>query len=135
MLDTGIRFVDELVGRVTGPMAFRFVLQPTMATLFALRDGLKDARAGRPPYLWTVVSEPRDRELLLREGWKSMLRVAVLGVVMELVYQLFVLGALRLVDLVVVVFGLVFLPYLLLRGPFNRWASRRRTSRPPAQTM
>jgi hypothetical protein len=42
------RMWTDLVGRLTGPLTLRLYLQPTMATLFALRDGLKDARTGRP---------------------------------------------------------------------------------------
>jgi hypothetical protein len=42
------RFVENIVGRVHGPMKFRFLLQPLMAVLFAFRDGRKGARAGKP---------------------------------------------------------------------------------------
>src|SRR5215469_13148771 len=35
------------LARVSAPMKFRFVLQPLMAALVAIRDGRKDARAGR----------------------------------------------------------------------------------------
>ena len=48
-----------------------------------------------------------------------------LGVVMELVYEVFVLRAFRPLELIVVVLLLAFVPYLLLRGPFNRLARRR----------
>jgi hypothetical protein len=43
------RFVSDLIGRLTGPRLF---LQPAVAGFFALRDGLKDAREGRPPHFW-----------------------------------------------------------------------------------
>ena len=45
------RFWTNIVERVGGPMTFRIVLQPAMATLLACRAGLKDAREGRPPFL------------------------------------------------------------------------------------
>ena len=44
------RVAENLVARVTGPMKFRLVLQPAMATFFAIRDGLKDAQECKPPY-------------------------------------------------------------------------------------
>lgn len=50
MDDLTTRFWAELVGRTTGPMMFRFILQPLMAMFYAYRDGLLDARSGRPPY-------------------------------------------------------------------------------------
>lgn len=44
-----MRFVEDPIDRVSGPMKFRLVLQPMMAALFAIRSGLADARAGKPP--------------------------------------------------------------------------------------
>ena len=35
---------DMLVGRETGPLAFRFIIQPLVATMLGVRAGLKDAR-------------------------------------------------------------------------------------------
>jgi hypothetical protein len=115
----------ELVGRTTGPMMFRFILQPLMAMFFAYRDGLHDARMSRPPYLHTILTEPVQRNELLAEGFKSVSRVIVLGVVMEAIYEVSVLRTFRPVELVVVVLFLAFVPYLLFRGPFNRLARRR----------
>ena len=41
------RFWDQLIAQPSGPLAFRLILQPTMATILAVIDGLKDARVGR----------------------------------------------------------------------------------------
>ena len=35
------RFWDQLIAQPSGPLAFRFILQPVMAAFFAIRDGLK----------------------------------------------------------------------------------------------
>ena len=43
---------ENLVGRWGGPMSFRFLIQPAVAILFAIRAGLKDARLDKPPFLW-----------------------------------------------------------------------------------
>ncbi len=40
-------------------MTFRFILQPVMAAIAALHDGIKDARLGRSPYFWTVAAPAR----------------------------------------------------------------------------
>jgi len=50
------RIWQNLLDRPGGPMTFRFILQPIMATIAALYDGVKDARTGRSPYLWTILS-------------------------------------------------------------------------------
>jgi hypothetical protein len=115
-------FGSELIGRLHGPFAFRFVLQPLMASIYALRVGVKDAREGKPAYFWSIVANPAGRRELLREGLHHVLRVIEIGVAMELLYELIVFKAVRPLQLVVVVLGLAFVPYLLLRGPINRIA-------------
>ncbi len=63
---------DHLIGRIDGPLKFRLVLQPSMAMIFAIRDGLKDAREGRVPYFWSIFTEPARRRELILDGWKSV---------------------------------------------------------------
>ncbi len=55
------RFWRDLASRPSGPMAFRFILQPSMAAIAAIHDGVKDARAGRAPYFWTVARNSTRR--------------------------------------------------------------------------
>jgi hypothetical protein len=50
MDDILMRIADHMSDRVNGPMKFRLVLQPVMASIFAIVAGLKDAKAGKPPY-------------------------------------------------------------------------------------
>jgi hypothetical protein len=117
-------FGSQLIGRLHGPFAFRFVLQPLVASIYAIRVGVKDAREGKPAYFWSIVSNPAGRRELLREGLHHVLRVIQIGVAMELLYELIVFKAIRPLQLVVVVLGLAFVPYLILRGPINRIARR-----------
>jgi hypothetical protein len=119
------QFFADLAERLHGPFSFRFVVQPSMALLYAIRDGLGDARAGRPPYFWTMFTRPDERPRLLREGWKAMTRVLLFGVVIDVLYQLMVFGWVHPVQLVVVVLGLAFVPYVLMRGPVTRIAGMR----------
>jgi hypothetical protein len=58
----------DLVGRPDAPVRFRLILQPLMATLVAVRDGLKDARTGRSAYFWTVLRHPRRRVKRLNDS-------------------------------------------------------------------
>jgi hypothetical protein len=81
------RIVGDLAGRVSGPMKFRFVLQPLMAAFFAVRSGLKDAKDSRPPYFWALFTDAQHRADMLRDGWKSVGRVFLLGVVLDAVYH------------------------------------------------
>ena len=123
------RLWDDLIGRIGGPMAFRLLLQPAMAMIFAIRDGLKDAREGRPAYFYSLFTQPENRRSRLREGFKAVARVFVFAIIMDLIYQVTVLRWFYPLQALIVAFVLAFLPYILLRGPANRIA--RFLKRPP----
>jgi hypothetical protein len=81
------RLWTNLVGRLHGPLRFRLLLQPTVAGVLAVRAGLADARAGRAPYLWSVVRDAQHRRDLLRQGWCDVAKVFVLAVALDTTYQ------------------------------------------------
>ena len=120
--DTFGRVASDLFGRLDGPLSFRFVLQPMMAAIYALRDGIRDARQGRPAYFWSILTRRGELWGLLREGEQAVVRVIALGVIMDVIYQLIVFHWIHPFELIVVVLALAFVPYLLLRGPVNRIA-------------
>ena len=127
MRDMILRALTNLAARVGGPMTFRIILQPLMASLFAIRDGLKDAREDRPPYLWTLITDPSQRVDLLRQGWKAVGRVFILAIVMDVIYQLIVVGWIYPGETITVAIVLAVIPYLVLRGPVNRLVRSRRS--------
>ena len=116
------RFWKEIVERPGGPFAMRFYLQPIMAAFFAVRDGLKDAHAGKPPYFWELFINRDYRRELMQDGWKSIRKVFIMAAILDIVYQLIVLRAIRPLETLVVASMLAIFPYLLLRGPINRIA-------------
>ena len=73
------RVWQNLVDRPGGPMTFRFILQPCMAAIAALRDGVNDAKFGRAPYFWALLTNPSERGGRLREGLISTARIILLG--------------------------------------------------------
>lgn len=130
IIDTQLaRLWHEIAARPDGPMAFRFYLQPLMASLIAIRDGIKDARAGREPYFWSLFTDPAHRAERLRDGWKSIWKIFVLALILDTIYQFVVLGGWRPVEGLVVAEVLAIGPYLALRGPVNRLMSRRLSAR------
>lgn len=118
------RFWHDLVARPDAPMRLRFILQPLMASAAAIHDGLQDARMGRPPYFWTMLSAPEKRIGRLNEGLNKTARIILLGLVMDLIYQLLVLKTFYPNESVVVAVLLAFLPYVIVRGPVRRIAGR-----------
>jgi hypothetical protein len=130
-LDELRRLWQNLLDRPGGPMTFRFVLQPVMVTIAAVRDGLRDARNGRSPYLWTMLTQPAKVQGRLNEGLIATARIILLGLGMDLVYQAIVFETFHPAEAVLIAILLAFVPYLLLRGPVTRIARWwRRDARP-----
>ncbi len=120
-----VRVGSQLLARVSGPMKFRLVLQPAMAAFFAIRAGLADARAGRPPYFWALIWDHGQREAMLKDGWKSVGRVFILALVLDVVYQIIVLRFVYPGEAIIVAFVLAIVPYLIVRGLVTRAARKK----------
>jgi len=106
-------------------MKLRLFLQPTMATIFAIRSGLKDAREGRPPFLWAVFTDAASRHSLIRDGWKSVGKVFILAMALDIVYQIIVAHFVYPLEVVVTAFLLALVPYICLRGLTTRVARKK----------
>lgn len=117
------RFMENLGARVTGPMHLRIYLQPIMATVFAIISGLKDAKAGNPAYFWAMFTQPEHRRDMLKDGWKSVGKVFVIAMVLDVIYQIIVQRWVYPLEVITVALILAIVPYLILRGPVNRIAS------------
>ena len=125
MEDLLIRIFENLIDRVSGPMKFRLILQPLMAIIFAVRSGLRDAKGASPAYFWALFTDSGHRRDMLRDGWKSVGRVFILAIVIDVIYQLIVFRWVYPVEALLVAAILAFIPYLLIRGPVNRIARRK----------
>lgn len=122
MDDIWMRVVENMADRVSGPMKFRLVLQPVMASIFAIIAGLKDAKAGKPPYFWALISDPAHGRTLLKDGWKSVGKVFLLAIVLDVVYQVIVQRFVYPGEVLLVAMFLAIMPYLILRGLVTRLA-------------
>jgi hypothetical protein len=120
MEDIFIRFWNNLMGRPNGPMSFRLFLQPLMASIFAIRAALKDAREDRPAYLWEIFRNPVERRRLKQEGWKDVGKIFIIAVVIDLIYQLIVFRWFYPLEALVLATLLALVPYVLIRGPLSR---------------
>jgi hypothetical protein len=122
MEDIVVRVWDHLVGRLTGPLTVRLFLQPAVSTLLAIRDGLRDAQAGHPPFLWTIFTRPDDRRPLIYDGIIATAKLAVMALILDFVYQLIVFRRIYPVEAIDVAVVLAIVPYFVLRGLINRTA-------------
>jgi len=125
MEEIWMRIVENLSDRVSGPMKFRLLLQPAMAAFFAVRSGLLDARMGKPPYFWSLVTDPAHRTDMLKDGWKSVGKVFLIALALDVIYQIIVLKFVYPGEAIFVAFVLAILPYLILRGLVTRIARKK----------
>jgi len=124
-------FWTDFLARFDGPLHFRLFVQPLMAIVFAVRDGIRDAREGRSAYLWTLLTDAAQRRYLLESGWKGISKVFVLAVALDVVYQLIVSRDVKPVQALLTAAVLALIPYALLRGPVNRAVGSSPTRKSP----
>jgi hypothetical protein len=117
-----MRVSENLLGRVSGPMHFRVYLQPTIAMVLAIMAGIADAKAGKPPYFWSVFTDPAHRAELVREGWKDVGKVFMLAIVLDVIYQFIVARFVYPGEALLVALLLAIVPYLFVRGLSTRIA-------------
>ncbi len=129
------RIWQNILDRPGGPFVFRFVLQPIMATVAALRDGISDARTGRAPFLWTVLTDPSQRRGRLDEALIATSRIVLLGLAIDTVYQVIEFKAFHPAEALIIALLLAFVPYVLLRGLVTRIARRWFGNRPAADAQ
>jgi hypothetical protein len=119
------RILRDLFERSSGPLSFRFILQPSMATIAAIHDGIKAMRTGHAVYSLTDARNPDKRIVLLRDALNATARIILLGLVMDLIYQLTVFRTFYPVEALIIAVLLAFVPYLLVRTLFavigRRW--------------
>jgi hypothetical protein len=111
------RGVEQLLGRASGPLHLRLLMMPTVVTILAVRAGLRDARQGRQTFLWAFLTMPNERKRLLRSALKDIGRIFVVAVLLDTAYQIFVLRAFYVAQLLIVAVGCAVVPYVLIRGP------------------
>lgn len=126
--DSWTRLWHDLLARPSGPFAFRFLLQPTMAAIAAVRAGLIDARTGRSPYFLALFTEPGERAARLHEGLSATAKIFFIGLAMDGIYQFVVLKKFYPLEALIVCVALAVVPYFIIRGPVARvarwWHSR-----------
>ena len=69
LVDMTGRGRNDSLALPTRSLSLQFYVQPTMASLLALRAGIQDAREGRRGYLSAVFTRPERRLRLLHEDW------------------------------------------------------------------
>ena len=119
------QFLEDLVSRLTGPMHFRLILQPLVAIALGIRDGLKDARAGRPPFVTDLIVRPEGRKRQLKQSLQAISKPLIIAIILDAVAQYLMFGTIYPGAAVFVGVVVMAVPYSLARGLTNRIVSGR----------
>ncbi|HXZ79076.1 MAG TPA: hypothetical protein VEG30_04040 [Terriglobales bacterium] len=114
------RFFQDMVARLSGPGRLRFILQPTMAILLGTRDGLRDGRAGLPPFVWGLVFHSQHRSGLFRSAIASVRNLVAIAILLDIISQFVIFRQLHPGAAVLLGPVLIALPYATSRALSNR---------------
>jgi hypothetical protein len=115
-------FLEDIPKRLAGPGRFRFILQPLFALTLGILNGLADARAGRPPYLYGIIFHQNLRRDLAREGFSTIVNLILMGILLDAVFQRIILGVSHFGAALVIGPILIGTPYGIARSLSNRLA-------------
>jgi hypothetical protein len=118
------QFIEELPQRFTGPGRLRFILQPMVAIVLGIRGGLRDAKAGNPPFLFGLLFSAGHRRELLRSGVAAIRNLLAFGIILDLVFQVVLYRSVHPGAALVVGPILICFPYALSRALTTRVARR-----------
>jgi hypothetical protein len=127
-----LSFAEGFARRLAGPASFRFILQPLIAAIAGIRDGVSDAKLGSRPYGIMVLFDSDSRGKLLGDGLRRTAIPLVAGVVIDIVVQWMLFQRVLLSAAILVGMLLVGLPYIAARGITNRILHRRYRNRVPS---
>jgi hypothetical protein len=119
------RFWPDVMGRTTGPLTFRLIVQPLVAAFIGLRAGLKDAQKGNPAFGWHLLTTKLDnRRQLIHDAWKDIGKLFIVAVIIDIIYEIYVLRWIHPGQALVVATILALPSYIAARGLTNRIARR-----------
>ncbi len=116
--------MDYIIELLSGPGNLRFVLQPLIAILLAIRDGRNDAKSGTPAFLAEMVSGSGPRGATLKVSMKATLMPFSVAVILDSILQIIIFDVWRLQWALVVGLFLVGIPYVVVRSISNSLFSR-----------
>jgi hypothetical protein len=124
MPDIVSRAVADVFGGLSGPLVSRLLVQLAVALVFALGDGITDARASTASYFLRIGARPAsERRQRALQAWDALLKVFSVAVLLDCVVQLLGFGFTYPMEAMAMALFLAILPYAVLRG-FVSWIVR-----------
>lgn len=121
-------FFTDMLARLSGPGRLRFIIQPSVAILLGARDGVKDGRAGAPPFLLDLICHSEHRWHLVRGALDAVGDLIAVAIILDLISQFLIFRNVYVSAALVLGPVLIATPYAVSRALSNR-ITRGRTSR------
>lgn len=115
----------ELLERLQGPLNFRLIVMPIVVSVLAIRAGLRDAREGRPSFLYGLATSPSERPGLLSSALADVGKIFIVAVVLDTIYQIMTSQSFHAWEVLIVAVACAIAPYVVLRGSVALLARRR----------
>jgi hypothetical protein len=126
---------EGLIARVAGPMGLRFVFQPLVGLILGARDGMIDAKAGEPPFIFDLIVNRENRKAKLTNIIKSLSKTIIIAIVLDMIVQYLIFDQVRVTSAIMVAVMILIVPYSLARAITNRIITKRRSSKPGKQLL
>jgi len=120
-------------GMFGGKFQFRLIVQPIIAIVLGLRFGVRDAKAGKPPFFQALAHAKGGRGTTIKGAVRAALIPLAVAVLIDSILQYLINHRIRPLAAMIVGGILVFVPFLIVRALTNRvWAHGH--PGPPSQT-
>lgn len=119
-------FVEGFIARVAGPMSLRFVFQPLVGLLLGVRDGMKDAKAGEPPFILDLIVNRENRKAKLSSLFESLSKTIIIALILDAIAQYLIFDQVRITSAIIIAVIILIVPYSLARAITNKVVTKRR---------
>jgi hypothetical protein len=116
-------YFKDIIGRAEGVMNFRLIMHPLVAIYFAVRGGLRDSKANKPPFFWALAFHPEHHQNLVQSSCKDLWRFLITVFLLDTVYQITVFHFFYPIQALITVITMGLVPYLLFRALITRIAN------------
>jgi hypothetical protein len=121
---------EGIIARIVGPMSLRFVFQPLVGLLLGARDGVRDAKAGEPPFIFDLIVNRANRRIKLASLFTSLSKTIIIAVVLDLIAQYLIFGQVHITGALAIAAVILVVPYSLARAITNKVVTKRKLSKP-----
>ena len=120
---------EGIIARVAGPMSLRFVFQPLVGLTLGARDGLRDAKAGEPPFIFDLIVNRENRRAKLVSLSKSLSKTIIIAIVLDMIAQYLIFGQVRITGAIAIAIIILIVPYSLARAITNKIVTKRTSNK------